>query len=97
MTTREDCLRLDAEDPLAAMRGDFVLPQDTIYLDGNSLGVLPKASLAQAQQTVERDWGGGLIDSWNEAGWYEMPRRVGNRLARLIGAGDGEVVVTDTI
>lgn len=97
MTTREDCLRLDAADPLAALREEFVLPHDTIYLDGNSLGVLPRASLTQARQTVERDWGAGLIDSWNDAGWYEMPRRVGNRLARLIGADDGEVVVTDTI
>jgi kynureninase len=97
MTTREDCLRLDAEDPLAIMRDEFVLPQDTIYLDGNSLGALPKVSQAQAQRTVEHDWGAGLINSWNDAGWYDMPRRVGNRVARLIGAGDGEVVVTDTI
>jgi kynureninase len=97
MTTREDCLRLDAEDPLAAMREEFVLPPGTIYLDGNSLGALPRVSLAQAQRTVDRDWGVGLIDSWNDAGWYEMPRRVGNRLAKLIGADDGEVVVTDTI
>jgi kynureninase len=97
MTSREDCLARDREDPLAALRDEFLLPADTIYLDGNSLGALPKASVARAQQAVSHEWGSGLINSWNDAGWYDMPRRIGDRLAKLIGAGAGEVVVTDSI
>ena len=97
MTTREDCLLRDKRDPLAPLRNDFLLPDDMIYLDGNSLGALPKASVTRAYQTVASEWGEGMIGSWNQAGWYEMPRRVGNRLAKLIGGGVDEVVVTDTI
>jgi kynureninase len=97
MTTRDDCLLRDQRDPLTALRDEFILPAGTIYLDGNSLGALPKASVAQAQRTVAAEWGEGLINSWNDAGWYEMPRRVGDRLAKLVGAAAGELVVTDTI
>jgi kynureninase len=97
MTTRDDCLARDRHDPLAALRDEFILPVDTIYLDGNSLGALPKTSAARAQQTVADEWGNGLINSWNDAGWYGMPRRAGDRLAKLIGADAGEVVVTDSI
>jgi kynureninase len=97
MTTRDDCLLRDQRDPLAALRDEFILPADTIYLDGNSLGALPKASVAQVQRTVAAEWGEGLINSWNDAGWYDMPHRVGDRLAKLVGAGAGELVVTDTI
>jgi len=96
MTTRNDCLERDAQDPLAALRGQFDLPAGVIYLDGNSLGARPKAALARVQQVVEQEWGQDLIRSWNKAGWFDMPRRLGDKLASLIGGEDGEVVVTDT-
>ena len=95
-TTRADCLALDALDPLAGLRTRFDLPEGVIYLDGNSLGARPRAALARAQDVVAREWGTDLIKSWNTAGWFEMPKRVGDRLAPLVGAGPGEVAVTDT-
>ncbi|MFL6674504.1 MAG: kynureninase [Massilia sp.] len=96
MKTRADCLALDAADALAPLRAQFDLPDGVIYLDGNSLGARPRAALARAQQVVAREWGQGLIRSWNTAGWFDLPRRLGDRLAPLIGAHAGEVVVTDT-
>lgn len=96
MTTREDCLALDARDPLGPLREEFVLPEGVIYLDGNSLGARPRSALQRARDVVEKEWGEGLIGSWNSAGWRGLPERLGNRLARLIGAGEGEVVITDT-
>jgi kynureninase len=94
--TRADCLARDAQDPLAPLRDRFDLPQDIIYLDGNSLGARPRAALERAQQVVAREWGHDLITSWNTAGWFDMPKRLGGRLAPLIGAREGEVAVTDT-
>lgn len=94
--TREDCLARDARDPLRALRERFDLPEGVIYLDGNSLGARPKAALARAQEVVAREWGQDLIKSWNTAGWFDLPKRLGDRLAPLIGARQGEVVVTDT-
>jgi len=67
-----------------------------IYLDGNSLGVMPAAAPARVAEVVQREWGEGLIRSWNTAGWIDMPQRVGDKIARLIGAGPGEVVVADS-
>ena len=96
MTTRNDCLALDAQDTLAPLRDQFALPEGVIYLDGNSLGARPKASLERAQAVIAEEWGNGLIRSWNSAGWRDLPQRLGDRLASLIGAGDDEVVVTDT-
>ncbi len=96
MTTLADCRALDAADPLRLLRDLFVLPEGVTYLDGNSLGALPKAAPARVAAAVEKEWGQGLIRSWNTAGWFEMPRRLGDRVARWIGAGPGEVVVTDT-
>ncbi|BBP84069.1 MULTISPECIES: kynureninase [unclassified Pseudomonas] len=96
MTTREDCLALDARDPLGPLREEFVLPEGVIYLDGNSLGARPRSALQRARDVVEKEWGEGLIGSWNSAGWRALPERLGNRLARLIGAGEDEVVITDT-
>lgn len=96
MITRADCLALDAKDPLAGLREHFDLPEGVIYLDGNSLGARPKAALARAQQVVAEEWGYDLIRSWNKAGWFDLPSRLGNKLAPLIGAGPGEVVVTDS-
>ena len=96
MTTRSHCQALDDQDPLAPLRHQFALPDGVIYLDGNSLGARPVASLARAQQVIAEEWGNGLIRSWNSAGWADLSQRLGNRLAPLIGAGDGEVVITDT-
>jgi kynureninase len=96
MTTRNHCLDRDAQDPVADLREQFDLPPGVIYLDGNSLGARPKAALTRAQHVIAQEWGHDLIRSWNSAGWFDLPKRLGDRLAPLIGAADGEVVVTDT-
>lgn len=96
MTTRQECLALDAADRLAPLRELFEIPEGLIYLDGNSLGVLPRATPARVQQVVREEWGRDLIQSWNTAGWIDLPRRVGDKIARLIGAGAGEVVAADS-
>lgn len=96
MTTRQDCLALDAADPLAPLKQQFTLPENVIYLDGNSLGVMPAATPARVQQVLTQEWGRDLIQSWNTAGWMDLPGRIGDKIARLIGAGPGEVVVADS-
>lgn len=88
--------QLDAADPLAHFRDRFALPEGVIYLDGNSLGARPKAVAARIEETVLSEWGEGLITSWNAAGWIDAPRRVGDKIARLIGAGEGEVIACDS-
>ena len=93
---RDDALALDAADALAPLREQFSLPPGLIYLDGNSLGVLPKATAARVQQVVQQEWGVDLIRSWNSAGWMDLPQRVGDKIARLVGAGPGELVVADS-
>ncbi|APR76659.1 Kynureninase [Minicystis rosea] len=93
---RNRCQALDAEDTLASLRELFELPDGVVYLDGNSLGVLPAGAAARIEQVVREEWGRGLIRSWNTAGWMEMPRRIGDKIARLVGAGAGEVVVADS-
>lgn len=88
--------RLDAEDELASFRDAFVITDpDVIYLDGNSLGRLPHQAAERMQQVVKVEWGKNLIRGWN-AGWYEAPTRVGEKIARLVGAGPGQVVVSDS-
>jgi kynureninase len=96
INSRPGCLEADALDQIAPLRDLFALPEGVIYLDGNSLGARPRAALERARQVVADEWGQGLIRSWNTAGWFEMPRRLGQRLAPLIGARPHEVVVTDT-
>ena len=96
MTTLEDCRARDAQDPLRALREQFTLPEGVIYLDGNSLGVLPKTAAARVAHAVTQEWGEGLIRSWNSAGWFDMPQRLGDKVAQLVGAAPGEVVVTDS-
>ncbi|MES2071794.1 MAG: kynureninase [Pseudomonadota bacterium] len=98
MTTihRDNCLALDQDDALAGFRHEFDLPEGTIYLDGNSLGAMPKAAQTRALDVITREWGQDLIKSWNLAGWFDLPSRLGNLLAPLIGAAAGEVVVTDS-
>lgn len=87
---------LDRADPLRGFRERFAVPKDVVYLDGNSLGCLPRATTARVADVVEREWGEGLIRSWNQAGWIALPRRVGDKIARLIGARAGEVIVADS-
>ena len=86
MTTLEDCRALDAQDPLRALRNLFTVPADVIYLDGNSLGVMPTAAPARVAAAVTQEWGIGLIRSWNTAGWFNLPLELGDRIGRLVGA-----------
>jgi kynureninase len=98
--TRAECLASDAADPLASLRDLFVLDRvdadGVIYLDGNSLGPLPRSTAARVAQVVEHEWGIGLVRSWNDAGWMHLSARVADRIAGLIGAHSGEVVVADS-
>lgn len=87
---------LDAADPLARYREQFTLPEGVIYLDGNSLGALPKATPARLEQVVRSEWGSDLIRSWNSAGWIDLPQRVGAKIAPLIGALGHEVIACDS-
>jgi kynureninase len=81
---------------LRPLRDLFSIPEGVIYLDGNSLGIMPKSALARATEVITQEWGQGLIRSWNTAGWFELPQKLGNMIAPLIGAGPEQVVVTDT-
>jgi kynureninase len=94
--TRADCVALDAADSLASLRDQFELPTDVIYLDGNSLGAMPRVTPARLAQIAGDEWAHGLIRSWNDAAWIDMPERIGAKIARLIGAGEKEVIATDS-
>ncbi len=93
--TPDEARTRDAADPLRQYRDAFILPEGVIYLDGNSLGPLPRATPAALADIAERQWGDRLIRSWNE-GWIDAPRRVGGKIARLIGAAEDEVIVADS-
>ena len=84
------------EDPFAKTRALFELPAGVIYLDGNSLGPMPRAATEILHRTIVQEWGHDLIGSWNSAGWFEMPLRLGDRVGALIGAAPGQSVVCDT-
>ena len=88
---------LDAGDPLAIYRERFDLPEGVIYLDGNSLGCLPKATAGRLEEVVREEWGRDLIRSWNSAGWIDLPAKVGGKIAPLIGAKPHEVIVADSV
>ncbi len=93
---RAEFLELDHRDPLAEVRDHFKLEEGLVYLDGNSLGAMPRATPRRVAEVVEREWGRGLIGSWESAGWLEAPARLGDKVGRLIGAQPGEVVVSDS-
>ncbi len=93
--TRDEARALDAADPLRAYRDRFALPEGVIYLDGNSLGPLPRATAPALADMAQRQWGERLIRSWNE-GWIDAPQRIGGKIAALIGAEPDEVIVTDS-
>lgn len=92
-----DIEKLDRDDNLAQKRAAFQLPADVIYLNGNSLGPLPAAVPRRIQALIEQEWGADLITSWNKHGWIDMPERVGNKLAPLLGAGPDQVVCCDSV
>jgi len=96
MISRDDCARRDAADALAPLRDQFMLPEGVIYVDGNSLGALPRATPARVAAAVQQEWGDGLIRSWNDAGWIALPQRVGDRIGALVGAKPGECVAADS-
>ncbi len=97
MTTREECLARDARDPLAPLRDEFTLAEGEIYLDGNSLGPVSREVRRRVDQVIDEEWARGLVRSWNTAGWMDAPLRLGDRLAPLVGARAGEVLVADTL
>lgn len=97
MISRDACVAKDLADSLAALRHEFYLDEGEIYLDGNSLGPLSQSSKRRIAEVVDDEWGQGLVRSWNLAGWMDMPIRLGDRLASLIGARPGEVLVADTL
>lgn len=94
--TAEDARNADASDPLAPLRDTFHLPQGIIYLDGNSLGPMPKNVPQIVNSAVREEWAEGLIRSWNAAGWWELPTQLGEKIAPLIGAAPGQTVVSDS-
>ena len=87
---------LDLADPLTHCRDRFSLPEGVIYLDGNSLGALPKGVNERLHRAINEEWGVGLIRSWNDADWYPAPQRVGAKIAALIGANAREVISCDS-
>ena len=95
--TRSELEALDQSDPLAAFRDEFFLPDDVIYLNGNSLGAMPLAAAGRAKQVIEHEWAEGLIGSMNTAGWYELPSTLGRKIAPIVGANPDEVVLTDAV
>ena len=94
--TRAQVVAMDAADPLAAMRERFVLRDGLVYLDGNSLGAMSHAARERVTRTLDAEWGRDLIASWNAHDWVNLPHIAGAKIARLIGAGGEDVVVTDS-
>ncbi|MBL8090733.1 MAG: kynureninase [Anaerolineales bacterium] len=96
-TSKDFALQLDVDDKLASFRDLFLVNDpNLIYLDGNSLGILPKSAQAKAREVVDEQWGKDLIRGWNK-GWWEAPQRVGDKIGTLIGAGASQVLVNDTV
>lgn len=94
--TRDECLAWDSEDPLAGFRDRFLLPEGVIYLDGNSLGPLPSQTVSFLDSVVRAQWGRDLIKSWNDAGWFDKPRALGDLLAPMVGGSPGEVIIGES-
>ena len=94
--SRAECEAMDAADALRHVRPRFALPEGTIYLDGNSLGPLPRGVTERVTEVIEREWGRDLITSWNKNGWMDHPLSAGRKIARLVGGGEGNVVVADS-
>jgi len=95
--TSDRFAKLDAEDPLAGLRESFELPAGKVYLDGNSLGALPRGVQERISKLLQQEWGEDLIASWNGHNWIDLPRKVGEKIAPLVGAAPGQVICTDSI
>ena len=91
-----DLKHLDKQDPLSKYREEFFLPKNTIYFDGNSLGPVPTKTIKNLNKTINEEWGKDLINSWNKANWINLPQSLGDKIAPLLGAKSGEVVVVDS-
>lgn len=89
--------QLDSKDPIRHKRELFSLPENTVYLDGNSLGPLPKAAELRAREVVNEQWGRDLITSWNKHQWISLPSKVGDQIGALVGAKSGQVICCDSI
>lgn len=96
LMTIEETASLDAKDPLGMKRQEFHIPEGVIYLDGNSLGVLPQSVKPRIDETILNQWGSGLIRSWNDHDWMELPQRVGGKIGKLIGAEENSVIAADS-
>jgi len=93
----QDISRLDGSDLLARMREQFIVPDNSVYLDGNSLGCLPVYAQQRAIDVVDQQWGQDLITSWNKHGWIDLPVTVGEKIAALIGAASGQTICCDSV
>ena len=87
---------LDKADPLSSKRSEFLLPANTIYMDGNSLGPLTKTAKARVSSVVSQQWGDDLIHSWNSHAWIDLPIKVGDKIAPLVGAEKGQIIACDS-
>jgi kynureninase len=96
LESRTACEKADEVDPLANRREEFHLPQGLIYLDGNSLGPMPKKALEYLEQAIRNEWAEELISSWNNAGWWELPQTLGEMIAPVVGAASGQLIVSDS-
>jgi kynureninase len=100
MIDRAECLGRDAADPVRSLRAQFATDtidaHGLIYLDGNSLGIPPRTVAGRLRHVIEDEWGTGLIRSWNRAGWIDLSRRIGDKIAPLVGAAAGELIVADS-
>ncbi len=96
VTSRADAVALDAADPLLTLRDELLIPEGIVYLDGNSLGPLPRRTPGRVREVLEREWGQELIAAWNTCGWMDLPSRVGDAIGRLVGAAPGQTVVADS-
>ena len=96
LESRTACEREDAADPLRSWQEAFYLPQGLIYLDGNSLGPMPKKALEQLEQAIQKEWAEDLITSWNKAGWWKLPETLGELIAPVVGAASGQVIISDS-
>jgi kynureninase len=96
LESRTACEKEDATDPLRSWQEAFYLPQGLIYLDGNSLGPMPKKALEQLEQAIRNEWAEDLITSWNKAGWWKLPETLGELIAPVVGAASGQVIISDS-
>ena len=92
---RAEFYELDRNDSLSSYKDKFSIPKNVIYLNGNSLGAMPFSALERMKKIMEEEWGRDMIKSWNSAGWYNSPQRIGDKIAKIIGTDDGEVVCVD--